>query len=256
MVQIPSKSTSGRRRGRRRPTLSRPHKMPTDPPSRLRRCAILLCSAVFVAAVSHFAGSRGNDTRSELAAAAARAGGLGKEGGTTPPALRKQLRDMARFDVLAARVIAKLQRETSLELHSAARRTQPEGKPAVVPQDVSSGRPDSPPRAARRPVSVAVPSAARVGRPAAASGHSKGQAREVILADDEGGGAEEAVMDAEEGREGEEEGVKDEAGGETEADVGEGEEEGQGLDENPNALQGGENPLRPRSCNPSSRQDG
>ena len=223
--------------------------MPPDPPSRLRRCAVVLCAALFVAVVSHFEGSRGNDARSELAAVEAAGGArLGKagEGGTTPPALRKQLRDMARFDVLAARAIAKLQRETPLETHSAARRTPPGGKPAVVPLGVSSRRPNIPPRAARRPVAAAPPSAARVGRP---SGHVKGRAREVSLADDEGA----AAMDAEEG---EGEGGKDEAGGETEADVGGGEEEGQGVDENPNALQGGNNLLRPTLEATQGQKDG
>ncbi|KAJ1463660.1 hypothetical protein T484DRAFT_1873706 [Baffinella frigidus] len=83
--------------------------MPPDTRSRLRRCAVVLCAAVFVAAVSHFAGSSGENSPSELAAVGGGAG-LDQAGeGTTPPALRKQLRDMARFDVLAARAISKLQ---------------------------------------------------------------------------------------------------------------------------------------------------
>lgn len=217
--------------------------MPPDTRSRLRRCAVVLCAAVFVAAVSHFAGSSGENSPSELAAVGGGAG-LDQAGeGTTPPALRKQLRDMARFDVLAARAISKLQRETGLDLHSSAAGGRPQRKQAGVPRRASGGRSGSPPRAAHRAVAAVVPSAARGERRfwrAAASGpHLKGQAREVILA--EGGEAEEAAVDAEEGRGGGGEGDKVETGGETEADVGGGEEEGQGLDENPNALQGGKN---------------
>jgi len=218
--------------------------MGTDSPgNRLRRSASALCAVAFVIAVACFVCTVA-PRRAEMATHASAAIVLATSSdGRASSALREQLQNMGHFDLLAARAIAKLQRETrQLELGRDFK--QRESQRGAAHERGTIHEPVSETASGKDLTRYSVGATTHRVRAVGSSGAltrlqgAAARARDLMLA--EGSGKAAGVEGAVQERNG---------GTDSDEDVDGIVEEGQGLDENPNELQGGETLSRPSRAN-------